>query len=185
MQTRFPGGKLHFTPRRNLCLPFLLMTMATCLLAGSATAQDKKERQQLLDLINQERTKQEMKPLVMNDKLNQAAQDWSAYMAENDYFDHLGPDGTTPQQRAEQAGYADLAGWENIYYGEGNLGKAAKTFDAWMKSPGHKANMLNQDLNEVGLGVATNSSGTKYWTLLAGIGKNVAAPKKIGAAANQ
>lgn len=165
---------------------FMLLTLVTLLPAGLASAQDEKarnnaqntnEEQQLLKLINQERSKQELQPLVLNDKLNKAARDWSVYMAEHDHFDHLGPDGTTPRQRAKQAGYPDISGWENIYYGEGSFGTAARTFAAWMNSPGHKANMLNEDLNEVGLGVATNSSGAKYWTLLGGIGKNVKAPE--------
>ncbi|TWT60755.1 CAP domain-containing protein [Rubinisphaera italica] len=154
----------------------LIIATVAMLLASSSTALAQTEQQQLLNMINQERAKQNMQPLAMNDKLTKAAQDWSKYMADNDYFNHLSPDGTTPQQRAQQAGYPDFSGWENIYAGGGDLGKPANTFDGWMNSPGHKANMLKADLNEVGLGVAVNSTGVKYWTLLAGIGKNVKAP---------
>lgn len=126
------------------------------------------EKIALLKLINDERTRIGIHSLAWNDKLTNAAQDWSKYMADNNYFNHTAPDGTTPDKRARQAGYVARAGWENIAEGQST---PQQTFDSWMNSPGHKAIMLNRELNEVGLGIAPNAEGIKYWTLLCGAGQ--------------
>ncbi|TWT60754.1 CAP domain-containing protein [Rubinisphaera italica] len=125
------------------------------------------EKLALLKLINAERTRMNIHSLSWNDKLTTAAQNWSKYMADNNHFSHVAPDGTTPDKRAAQAGYTDRAGWENIAEGTAT---PQQTYQMWMNSPGHKAIMLSPELNEVGLGVAPNAQGFKYWTLLGGAG---------------
>ena len=50
---------------------------------------------------------------------------------------------------------------ENIAAGQPTV---TAVMDAWMASPGHKANILNCAYTDIGVGYAVNSSGTPYWT---------------------
>ncbi|MCA8997128.1 MAG: CAP domain-containing protein [Planctomycetaceae bacterium] len=155
---------------------FVGAALFLCLASTGLRADDKGD---LLTQINVSRASMGMRPLNMNPILTRVAQDWSNYMATNNYFNHLSPDGTTPQQRAQQAGYKGNGGWENIAAGQNT---AQETFNSWMNSDGHKANMLNRDLNEVGIGIATNGQGVKYWTMLAGIGSHSSTPPPVAQA---
>jgi uncharacterized protein YkwD len=115
---------------------------------------------QVLQLTNSERAKAGCKALTVSSKLTTAAQAHSADMAKNNYFAHDSQDGTSPFERIKQAGYNFRAAAENIAYGQPT---AASVMDAWMNSPGHKANILNCTYTQIGVGYATRS-GTPYWT---------------------
>jgi uncharacterized protein YkwD len=80
-------------------------------------------------------------------------------MAARGFFDHTDPDGATPWDRAEKAGISDLGG-ENIARGQAD---AAAVMEAWMNSPGHRANILNCDFKTLGVGVHFGSGGP-WWT---------------------
>lgn len=81
-------------------------------------------------------------------------------MAKNNYFDHNSQDGRSPFDRMSDAGYKFSAAAENIAMGQQT---PAAVMDAWMNSPGHKANILNCDYTEMGLGYAVGN-GSPYWT---------------------
>jgi len=70
-------------------------------------------------------------------------------MAARNYFSHDSPDGTTPSDRAEAAGYPDPSG-ENLARGYPDAGSV---IEAWMNSAGHRANILNCDSKAIGAGV--------------------------------
>jgi uncharacterized protein YkwD len=103
------------------------------------------------------------RPLKLNSKLNKAAQGHSADMAKNDYFEHDSQDGRNPFDRMKAAGYSFSTAAENIAAGNTS---AAKTMDQWMNSAGHKANILNCDFRELGVGYAkgVNATYSGYWT---------------------
>ncbi|HYF27254.1 MAG TPA: CAP domain-containing protein, partial [Baekduia sp.] len=70
------------------------------------------------------------------------------------FFAHVSPDGVTLAQRL--AAYAVGSDWaigENLAWGEAGLATPASIVDAWMKSPGHRANILNGEFKEIGIGV--------------------------------
>ncbi len=121
----------------------------------------------LLTLINDYRTANGARALVSNAYLDVAAKEHSRDMASRNYFDHNSPEGTTPQQRAERAGYRGFVS-ENIYAG-GEL--ATAVFDAWKASPPHNANLLDPQSEAVGLGRAFNANSEYewYWTAVFGI----------------
>ena len=86
-----------------------------------------------------------------------AAEGHSADMVEAQFFAHDGPDGTDMVDRILGTGYARGQGWslgENIAWGTGNLGTAREIHNAWMRSPGHKANILRRQFREIGIGIA-------------------------------
>ncbi|MBC2903024.1 CAP domain-containing protein [Streptomyces cupreus] len=113
---------------------------------------------QVLKLVNDERAKVGCSAVAANSALAELAAEFSEDMAERDFFDHTDPDGASPWDRAAKAGITTLGG-ENIARGQAD---AAAVMDAWMNSPGHKANILNCDFKTLGVGVHFGSGGP-WW----------------------
>ncbi|MET8475101.1 CAP domain-containing protein [Streptomyces sp. NPDC006422] len=128
--------------------------------AGSAAStSEKAAAAQVLSLVNRERSKVGCSPVTADSGLAALATAFSDDMAARDFFDHTDPDGASPWDRAKKAGITDLGG-ENIARGQAN---AQSVMDAWMNSPGHKANILNCDFKTLGVGVHFGSGGP-WWT---------------------
>ncbi|UNZ15853.1 sigma-70 family RNA polymerase sigma factor [Streptomyces sp. 891-h] len=116
---------------------------------------------QVLAITNTERAKAGCRPLKADDRLTRAAQLHSEDMSANNYFDHTSQDGRTFSDRAKAQGYR-TPGAENIAKGQAS---PEDVMAAWMKSEGHRANILNCDLTTMGLGLA---EGDRTWTQLFG-----------------
>ncbi|MFF9627023.1 CAP domain-containing protein [Streptomyces griseosporeus] len=114
---------------------------------------------EVLRLVNEERAKVGCSPVAANSGLTQLAEAFSQDMAARNFFDHTDPDGRTPWDRAAKAGITDLGG-ENIARGQAD---AAAVMEAWMNSPGHRANILNCDFKTLGVGVHLGAGGP-WWT---------------------
>ncbi|MFG2358019.1 CAP domain-containing protein [Streptomyces sp. NPDC048521] len=114
---------------------------------------------EVLKLVNEERAKVGCSALAANSSLTGLAEAFSDDMAARGFFDHTDPDGATPWDRAAKAGVTDLGG-ENIARGQAT---AAAVMEAWMNSPGHRANILNCDFKTLGVGVHLGSGGP-WWT---------------------
>ena len=114
-------------------------------------------RAAVLCLHNKERSARGLTPLKENAKLRKAAKGHSDNMVAKGFFDHTAPDGTDMVDRILGAGYARGQGWslgENIAWGTGPLATAAAIHRSWMRSPGHKANILRRQFREIGIGIA-------------------------------
>jgi uncharacterized protein YkwD len=81
-------------------------------------------------------------------------------MARSGVMSHTGPDGSTMSSRVDAAGYLWSTLGENIARGQSD---AAAVMDAWMNSPGHRANILNCSFKEIGIGVHFGDGGP-WWT---------------------
>ncbi|MFF4823094.1 CAP domain-containing protein [Streptomyces sp. NPDC001312] len=114
---------------------------------------------EVLRLVNKERTKGGCSALTASSALAGLAQDFSEAMADENFFDHTDPSGASPWDRAAKLGITGLGG-ENIARGQAD---AAAVMDAWMNSPGHRANILNCDFKTLGVGVHFGSGGP-WWT---------------------
>jgi uncharacterized protein YkwD len=114
---------------------------------------------QVLRLVNDARTQAGCHPLDADPALAGLAGDYSVQMAREGFFSHTDPDGLSPWDRARAAGITDLGG-ENIARGQQD---AQAVMDAWMHSPGHRANILNCDFTELGVGVHFGPGGP-WWT---------------------
>ncbi|MFE2303632.1 CAP domain-containing protein [Streptomyces sp. NPDC059445] len=114
---------------------------------------------EVLKLVNDERAKVGCSPVAANSALTDLAKAFSEDMAARDFFDHTDPSGLSPWDRAANAGITSLGG-ENIARGQAD---AAAVMDAWMNSPGHKANILNCDFKTLGVGVHFGEGGP-WWT---------------------
>ena len=109
-------------------------------------------------LHNEVRAQHELPPLRENKRLRRAALGHSRDMVGDRYFAHTTPEGTTMVDRILRARYAGRGdGWtlgENLAWGTGSRGTPRGAVEAWMTSPGHRANLLKGAYREVGVGVA-------------------------------
>ncbi|GGM49345.1 hypothetical protein GCM10012275_20270 [Longimycelium tulufanense] len=117
----------------------------------------------VIDLTNQQRKRNGCKALRANAALGRAARKHSTDMAAKNYFSHTSRNGRTFTQRIRAEGYRYQRAAENIAAG---YGTPEKVVAGWMKSSGHRANILNCALTEVGVGFAENPRGSfrVYWT---------------------
>lgn len=129
--------------------------------APAPTPELSAELQQVLNLTNAERTSRGLAPLVHNSLLGAAADAHSRDQAARGQLTHTGSDGSNPGQRISRAGYVWRTWAENAAAGYGSAGAVMA---GWMGSSGHRANILNPNMTEVGLGIAYTSSGYPYWT---------------------
>ena len=106
--------------------------------------------QQVLDLTNEQRQQNGCAvALVRSPQLEAAANAHSQDMALRDLFSHTGSDGSTMVSRIAATGYGYSQLAENVAAG---YASAEDTVAGWMKSPGHRANILNCALRELGVG---------------------------------
>ncbi len=90
--------------------------------------------------------------MAVNSALTTAAQAYAQTMATNNWFAHVGPDGSTSASRAVAAGYT---GWsflaENLY--RGFYAEAPTSIiQAWTTSPTHLSTILSEQATEIGVG---------------------------------
>jgi uncharacterized protein YkwD len=131
---------------------------------------------EVLALVNQQRALAGLSALTPNVTLAAAAHFHSSQMAARsnalgnpaDAMQHdlFGVTAPTPQSRLDYAGYDAWRTYgENIAYG---YTSAAAVMAAWMNSPGHRANILNPNFTELGVGVVVNAQGQRFWTQVFG-----------------
>jgi uncharacterized protein YkwD len=107
-----------------------------------------------LCLINAQRAKHGLQPLTENALLQRAAELHSLDMAKRKFFEHQNPDGVQPDARIVRQGYPPILVGENLAWGETDKSPPAMIVSLWMKSPGHRANILEPDYREIGIGMA-------------------------------
>jgi uncharacterized protein YkwD len=115
-------------------------------------------RSATLCLLNQERTSRGLTSLTENAKLRGSATSHNNNMVQSRFFEHNSPGGSTMVSRIRKAGYMrNASSWavgENLAWGTGPLSTAAETQAAWMRSPGHRANIMRARYREVGIAIA-------------------------------
>ncbi|MEG4090514.1 CAP domain-containing protein [Microcoleus sp. Pol12B4] len=116
----------------------------------------------VLELTNLERTKLGFFPLNLNTQLLNAAENHSQNMALQDFFSHTGKDGSSLGSRISATGYQFSAAAENIAAGSST---PEQVVSSWMNSSGHRANILNPNLKEIGIGYyfLADDTGTENW----------------------
>ena len=129
--------------------------------------------QQMLVLINDERTQAGLDPLKFNGDLNTSAEDHSEWMIASNTFSHTGDKGSSATERMADAGYDFSGAWtsgENIAFqslrgAPGLSDDVVDLHNGLMNSPGHRANILNPDFKEIGIGIEAgeySSGGTNF-----------------------
>jgi len=118
--------------------------------------------QEMLTLVNAERSKAGCAPVRLDARLNNAAAKHSTDMAANNYFSHTSRNGASFVTRIKAEGYPTPRS-ENIAAGRTT---AQATLTQWMNSAGHRRNILDCTAKDMGVGVASNPRSTyrTYWT---------------------
>ncbi|HEX7041680.1 MAG TPA: CvpA family protein [Patescibacteria group bacterium] len=110
---------------------------------------DTSAEEQMLTMVNNERTSRGLSPLVMNEGLRDLARAHARDMLERGYFSHYTPEGLTPFDRMDKAGISYTAAGENLAFSP----NVTLAMQGLMQSPGHRANILSKDFGKVGIGV--------------------------------
>ena len=119
-------------------------------------------RDDVIRITNQKRRKRGLDPLTGDHLLHEAAQGHADEMDQvGRYLGHDSADGRDPGDRIEEMNYDWRTYRENVASGQ----KTAKAVvKAWMKSSGHRKNILSDDISEIGIGFAVDDqSGSTYW----------------------
>lgn len=111
--------------------------------------------QQVIDLVNKERSAAGLAPVSALDSLNKVAAAKATDMRTNNYFSHTSPTYGSPFDMMSAFGITYQAAGENIAMGQKT---PQEVMTAWMNSPGHKANILSTNFNYIGVGFDNN-----YW----------------------
>lgn len=113
-------------------------------------------------LTNESRLANGLRALVISPKLTEAARLHAEQMAGWQRLAHTieGARYPTMQARLEAAGYAYLSAAENVAW---NQRTAAEVVRTWLNSSGHRANILDPGLTEIGTAVAYSLKGEPYW----------------------
>lgn len=117
--------------------------------------------QAALARINELRRQAGVAPLVLSSQLTAAAQGHADDMAAKRYFSHTSKDGRSPGQRITATGYRYSTYGENIAWGYADW---TATIAAWMRSSGHRANILNARFKHIGLGAKSRYYVTDFAT---------------------
>jgi len=114
-------------------------------------------------LINRARARHGLAPVHNVRALHRAAAAYSRQMVRAAFFAHESPDGSTPASRVQRSGYLSGArSWsvgETLAWGSGPLSTPAAIVRAWMRSPGHRAILLDGTFHDIGIGVAVGAAG--------------------------
>lgn len=116
---------------------------------------------EVVRLVNIERGKIGLQPFSINWEVARVARYKSQDMINKHYFSHTSPTYGSPFNMMETFGIKFSAAGENIAMGQRT---PAEVVNAWMNSPGHRANILNTSYTQIGVGLAKDSNGTCYWT---------------------
>lgn len=118
---------------------------------GSDYGKAQLTRQGVIDETNKQREQYKQQPLHTSSKLNLAAKAKLDDMFRQQYFEHESPDGKKPADIIQAAGYEYLIVGENLALG--NYENDQLLVEAWMNSPGHRANILDSKFREIGVAV--------------------------------
>lgn len=124
------------------------------------------EETRIFELTNEERKKVGASALILNPALSRIARAHSANMARQGKLEHK-LDDKSVDDRLREGGYRYLEAGENLAWGE----KGAALPDImkdWMESKGHRANIVDKDFTEIGIGYAEGKKGEMYFTQVFG-----------------
>lgn len=117
-----------------------------------------------LCLLNAERRRHGRRPVRRDPALDRAAAAHARDMKAGAYFAHEGRDGSSPHERIRRAGYDGPMTGENLAQGEREAGAPSSIVDGWMRSPGHRGNVLRRRFDEIGIAIARDGDLAIYVT---------------------
>ncbi|MGI5998989.1 MAG: CAP domain-containing protein [Lutispora sp.] len=122
------------------------------------------EERRILELCNAERAKVGAPALKANNDLTKLARMKSKDMIDKGYFSHQSPTYGSPFDMMRNYGISYMYAGENLAQNT----TADRAFQAWMKSEGHRKNILNPNFTELGVGIASMDGSNMYTQLFIG-----------------
>jgi len=140
-------------------------TPKTADLTPSEASGDKSsiQAEEVLKIVNLRRTEAGLKPLKLSEKLTSIANMKAADMADKNYFSHTSPTYGSPFDMLHTFGVSYSSAGENIAAGQTS---AEQVMNDWMNSSGHRANILNANYTELGVGYVKGGSYGTEWVQL-------------------
>ncbi|KIL46639.1 hypothetical protein KP77_27660 [Jeotgalibacillus alimentarius] len=129
--------------------------------AGTDYTEPSAIEKEILRLVNIERQNEGLQPLTFKAEMQFLADLKSKDMADNNYFDHTSPTYGSPQEMVAYFGYPWSYVGENIAAGYPTAQAVVK---GWMESPGHRANILNENYTHIGIGHYEGGYYGDYYT---------------------
>ncbi len=117
----------------------------------------------VIELVNKEREKAGLSILKNDSKLTQLSVIKGNDMFKRNYFDHYSPLYGYAWDMAGIFDYSFTSIGENIAK---NYTSPESVVQAWLKSPSHKANMMNENYTNIGVSCVSNAEGLTYWVQL-------------------
>lgn len=117
--------------------------------------------EQVVKLVNEERTKAGLSPLIMDEDLTSAANVRAKEIKQK--FSHTRPDGSSFSTVLTDQGIRFRGSGENIAWGQKS---PEQVMNDWMNSDGHRANILNKNFKNIGVGYYQDEMGTRHWVQL-------------------
>lgn len=163
------------TPQKQISNPPPLVTKSASPVAPAATL----SKLGVLVWTNVQRTLNgNLSSFISNSILDKVADLRLRDMFSRQYFEHISPTGIGASDLAKSNGYDYIAVGENIALG--NFGSDQKLVDAWMASPGHRANILNTHYSEIGIATGEGTfDGQKTWLAVQVFGKPLSSCSQI------
>lgn len=121
---------------------------------------DERSEERMLELINEERRKAGVPPVVLDQSIVPVARAHSKDMWDRSYFAHVNPDGESPFDRMRDGGVDFRSAGENLALAR----TVERAHVGLMNSPGHKRNILDPAFGRVGIGVIDGGIYGKMFT---------------------
>jgi uncharacterized protein YkwD len=158
-------------------LPILAGLLALAVMVSPAAAQVAARRSPdlaevtrlIVDRTNDFRRGEGRGPTAPDAKLGDAARDFASFIARTDRYGHEA-DGKTPAQRAQEHGYGYCLVLENIasLYSSEGFGTdelADRVMQGWRQSPGHRKNLLDAEVTDIGVAIAQSEKSRTYYAV--------------------
>lgn len=117
--------------------------------------------EKIIELTNQKRIESGISALFISTQLTSAAQDKAVDLVKRNYWSHQTPEGEPFWS------FADEQNYDWIYLGENlaaDFETSEKIVDAWLSSPSHRKNLLNENYQDIGIGIYENIAVALYGT---------------------
>jgi len=149
----------------------LILSLLVTAALGTAFAQTSNtaaQEQRVVELINIERARQNLPPLILHDTLVSAARAHSEDMLRGNFVSSTGSDGSNHGDRIRRGGITNITWWNSFNYGGNNTPEQRIT--AWMNSSSHRNIILRRGLSHIGVGIVqrpagSNASQPTYWAV--------------------
>jgi uncharacterized protein YkwD len=150
----------------------LLMALVAASISHAAQTQSsftEDAERRVMTLTNAVRKENGLQPLQTDGRLTEAARYFAGYVAKTDKLEH-DADGSAPADRAKMHGYSYCIIAENLASEYSSAGftperLAGNFVEGWSKSPTHRANMLEPEVTQIGVGIAAGTQSGEYYAV--------------------